>query len=282
VFVEDYDMKVARELVQAVDIWLNTPRRGEEACGTSGMKAAVNGVLNLSILDGWFDEAFEMSGGWAIGDREPYSEEQDAIHASNIYYLLEREIVPLFYAQSQGGNSSEWIRRMKESMVNLTPAFDARRMVNDYDTELYSPAHKEWERLRDGKFADAKKRAEWNNKVREIWSQVTFLDTDQPAARSVTSGESVVIRTSVRLAGLQPGDIRVECVVGRVGSGGSLEETSVVLLPVREFNGEVAVFEKDIVPVHTGRLGYALRVSPNHYENPLTRPVSSLLKWSGR
>ena len=93
VFVEDYDMKVARELVQAVDLWLNTPRRGEEACGTSGMKAALNGVLNLSVLDGWFDEAWEMSGGWAIGDREPYSDEQDAIHASNIYYLLEREIV---------------------------------------------------------------------------------------------------------------------------------------------------------------------------------------------
>ena len=99
VFVEDYDMKVARELVQGVDLWLNTPRRGEEACGTSGMKAAMNGVLNLSVLDGWFDEAYEISGGWAIGDREEYSEDQDAIHASNIYYLLEREIVPLFYAQ---------------------------------------------------------------------------------------------------------------------------------------------------------------------------------------
>ena len=97
VFVEDYDMKVARELVQGVDLWLNTPRRGEEACGTSGMKAAMNGVLNLSVLDGWFDEAYENSGGWAIGDREPYSEDQDGIHASTIYYLLENEIVPMFY-----------------------------------------------------------------------------------------------------------------------------------------------------------------------------------------
>ena len=123
VFVEDYDMKVARELVQGVDLWLNNPRRGEEACGTSGMKAAMNGVLNLSVLDGWFDEAYEISGGWAIGDREDYSEDQDDIHASNIYYLLESEIVPLFYAQSEGGLSSDWVSRMKECMTNLSPAF---------------------------------------------------------------------------------------------------------------------------------------------------------------
>src|SRR6185437_7389093 len=97
VFVEDYDMKVARELVQGVDLWLNNPRRGEEACGTSGMKAGINGVLNLSILDGWWDEAADFTGGWTIGDREPYSEDQDGLHASAIYYLLENEIVPLFY-----------------------------------------------------------------------------------------------------------------------------------------------------------------------------------------
>ena len=140
-------MKIARELVQGVDLWLNNPRRGEEACGTSGMKAAMNGVLNLSVLDGWFDEAYEFSGGWAIGDREHYSEDQDGIHASNIYYLLENEIVPLFYAQSEGGLSSEWVRRMKESMINLTPWFDARRMVHEYTKRLYDPAHGNWCRV---------------------------------------------------------------------------------------------------------------------------------------
>ncbi|HYA17512.1 MAG TPA: alpha-glucan family phosphorylase [Bryobacteraceae bacterium] len=282
VFVEDYDMKVARELVQAVDVWLNTPRRGEEACGTSGMKAALNGVLNFSILDGWFDEAWEMSGGWAIGDREPYSEEQDAIHASSIYYLLEREIVPLYYAQSQGGAASEWVRRMKESMVNLTPAFDARRMVHQYTTILYDPAHDQWERLQANGFEDARKRAAWDARVREIWNLVNFVELDSAPPRPVTSGQPVTVRAGVRLGGLKPEDVRVECVLGRVGSGGNLEETHVILLPVNQFDGDVAIFQKEIVPAHTGRLGYALRVSPNHYENPLTRPVSSLLKWSGR
>ena len=149
VFVEDYDMKVAREMVQGVDLWLNNPRRGEEACGTSGMKAALNGVLNLSILDGWFDEAYENSGGWAIGDREPYSDDQDALHASAIYYLLENEIVPMFYERRET-TPREWMRRMKQSLTYISPAFDCRQMVATYKAELYDPANQQHQRLRTG------------------------------------------------------------------------------------------------------------------------------------
>src|SRR6201997_3011600 len=149
VFVEDYDMKVARELVQGVDVWLNTPRRGEEACGTSGMKAAINGVLNLSILDGWFDEAYERSGGWAIGEREPYSDDQDSLHASAIYSLLENEIVPMSYERRET-TPREWIRRMKQSLASISPAFDCRRMVANYMSELYDPANQAHQRLRAG------------------------------------------------------------------------------------------------------------------------------------
>lgn len=282
VFVEDYDMKVARELVQGVDLWLNTPRRGEEACGTSGMKAAMNGVLNLSVLDGWFDEAWEISGGWAIGDREEYSEDQDAIHASNIYYLLEREIVPLFYAQSEGGLSSEWVKRMKTCMMNLTPAFDARRMVSEYVTQLYDPAHMHWEQLRANDFEEARRRSRWNSRVRDIWPQVNFVDMGPAPSAPIMSGRAIAVRAAVKLAGLDPDDVRVECVIGRIGASGNLEETEIVLLPGRAADGDVAVFEREIVPAQTGRLGYAVRVSPNHYDDPLTRPVTSLLKWSGR
>lgn len=282
VFIEDYDMKTARELVQGVDLWLNTPRRGEEACGTSGMKAAMNGVLNLSVLDGWFDEAYEISGGWAIGDREDYSEEQDAIHASNIYYLLEREIVPMFYANVDAGSSSEWVKRMKTSMMNLTPAFDARRMVHDYTTQLYDPAHYHWEQMKQNDFDNARERSRWNARVREIWPQVGFTDLGPAPAGPVTSGRPVEVRASLRLAGLRPDDVRVECVIGRIGVSGGLEETEVVLLPNKSVEGDVAVFERQIIPAQTGRLGYAIRVSPNHYDDPLTRPVTSLLKWGSR
>jgi starch phosphorylase len=281
VFVEDYDMKVARELVQGVDLWLNNPRRGEEACGTSGMKASMNGVLNLSILDGWFDEAYEMSGGWAIGDREPYSDDQDAIHASNIYYLLEREIVPLYYAQAESGLSSDWARRMKDSMMNLTPRFDARRMVHEYDQELYTPAHENWSRMSQGDFAEARQRAAWSRRVLEIWPEVSFVDMGPAPTGPVMSGKPVSVRANIRLAGLQASDLRVECVIGRIGTSGGLEETEVVVLPNKAMlESDVAVYEREIVPAQTGRLGYALRVSPNHYDDPLTRPVTSLLKWS--
>ena len=278
VFVEDYDMKVARELVQGVDLWLNTPRRGEEACGTSGMKAAMNGVINLSILDGWFDEAYEGSSGWAIGDREPYSEDQDNMHASAIYYLLENEIVPMFYERRDHG-TPEWLRRVKKSIKYLTPRYDCRRMLREYDHELYDPAHHAYAVEAKSQFQNARERVRWNVKIRSSWDRVRFVETGPAPAGPVTSGVTVLVRAALDLAGLDPGDVRVELVMGRVGASGGLEDTEVLVLPVVEKNGSVAVFEKDVVPQQTGRLGYALRVSPNHYEDPLTRPCTSLLKW---
>jgi starch phosphorylase len=288
VFVEDYDMKVARELVQGVDLWLNTPRRGEEACGTSGMKAAINGVLNLSILDGWFDEAYEMSGGWALGEREPYSEDQDALHASAIYYLLENEIVPMFYEQREQ-TPREWVRRMKESLMHITPQFDCRRMVREYMTELYVPAHQAHLRMEESGFNLARDKVRWNSRVREVWDRVRFVDAATAAASfgtgatapgSFTSGKPLPVRAAIELAGLKPEDVRVEVVVGRVDSNGHLEETEVMTLPPVEQQGSVAVFGREITPERTGRLGYALRVSPDHFDDPLTRPCTSPLKWS--
>jgi glycogen phosphorylase len=279
VFVEDYDMKVARELVQGVDLWLNNPKRGEEACGTSGMKAAINGILNLSILDGWWDEAYELAGGWAIGDRETYSEDQDSLHASNVYYLLETEVVPMFY-ERRDQVSREWMRRMKQALMHVTPAFDCRRMVGEYMRELYDPAHSSWTRIQRSGFDLARTRTRWNARVREVWDRVRFVETGPAPVGSVTSGLPVPVRASIDLAGLTPEDVRVEVVVGRVGTDGSLEDTEVMVLPPMDQNGSVAVFGKEIVPDRTGRLGYALRVSPNHCEDPLTRPCPSLLKWS--
>jgi glycogen phosphorylase len=280
VFVEDYDMKVGRELVQGVDLWLNNPRRGEEACGTSGIKAAVNGVLNLSILDGWYDEAYEHLGGWAIGEREAYSEDQDALHASAIYYLLENEIVPTFY-DSREQTPREWMRRMKQSLMYISPNFDCRRMVREYMTQLYDPAHLEHVRLLKGSYENVRERSRWNARIREAWDRVRFVDAGPAPPGSVTTGKPLPVRAAIDLAGLAPGDVRVELVMGRIDSSGRLEETEVMVLPPVEQNGSVAVFGKDIVPERTGRLGYALRVSPNHFDDPLTRPCTSLLKWSG-
>jgi starch phosphorylase len=279
VFLEDYDIKVARELVQGVDLWLNNPRRGEEACGTSGMKAAMNGVLNLSILDGWFDEAYEQSGGWAIGEREPYSEDQDGLHASAIYYLLENEIVPMFYERREQ-TPREWIRRVKQSLMYISPQFDCRRMVHEYMTELYEPAHAQNIRIVKSEYQLVREWARWNAKVREVWERVRFVDSGNGLPGAVVSGKPLTVRTAIDLAGLTPADVRVEVVMGRVDIDGNLEDTEVMVLPSVEQQGAVAVFSKEITPERTGRLGYALRVSPNHFDDPLTRPCTSLLKWS--
>jgi len=251
------------------------------------MKAAINGVLNLSILDGWFDEAYESSGGWALGEREPYSEDQDALHASAIYYLLENEIVPMFFEQREQ-TPREWVRRMKQSLMHITPQFDCRRMVRDYMTELYRPAHQAHLRMFEGNYSLAREKASWNARVREVWDRVRFVDAGVPApfgaggviTGSVTSGKPLPVRAAIELAGLKPEDVRVEVVVGRVNSNGHLEETEVMMLPPLEQQGSVSVFGKEIVPERTGRLGYALRVSPNHFDDPLTRPCTDLLKWS--
>jgi starch phosphorylase len=267
-------------MVQGVDLWLNTPRRGEEACGTSGMKAGLNGVLNLSILDGWFDEAYEESGGWAIGEREPYSDDQDGLHASAIYYLLENEIVPMFYERKDQTPVS-WLKRVKQSLLHVSPQFDCRRMVREYMTQLYNPAHAQHVRARACNFSAVRDKAMWSARIRDRWDSVQFVDPGQPPMPgSLLSGEPVPVRAAVDLAGLTPADVRVELVLGRVDNSGRLEDTEVMVLPPMQQNGAVATFGMDFVPERTGRIGYALRVSPNHFEDPLTRPCTSLLKWS--
>ncbi len=281
VFVEDYSIQVGRELVQGVDLWLNNPRRGEEACGTSGMKACLNGVLNLSILDGWFDEAYEHSGGWAIGDREPYSEDQDEIHARAIYSILENEIVPMYYQAHSDEAPEEWVKRMRQCLMYVSPHFACQRMVTEYMSQLYEPAHRAYTAVRQNGFQLARERARWNQEVERAWGSVGFVDIGPGPDNSVVSGEAIPLRAAVELAGLRPQDVRVEAVVGKIGVNGQLEDTQVLTMPAVEQNGSVVVFSREFVPHQTGRLGYSLRVSPNHYDDPLTRSCNPLLKWSG-
>jgi starch phosphorylase len=280
-FVEDYGIEVARELVQSVDVWLNTPRRGEEACGTSGMKAGINGVLNVSILDGWFDEAAEDSGGWAIGDREPYSPDRDDAHAAGIYSLLENEIVPLFYEGREHGVPVKWMARVKKSLQYLSLNFNCQRMVEEYRSQLYEPAHQAYKTVSRENFESLRERVRWNRTIVEKWPQVGFVNSGIGPEAAVLTGSAVPLQAVVDLAGLAPDDVRVEAVVGRVGAHGELEETQVLTLAPIQQDGTVFTFARDFAPFSTGRLGYSLRVSPNHFDDPLNRPCNALLKWAG-
>jgi len=279
VFLEDYGMQVAREMVQGVDVWLNNPRRGEEACGTSGMKAGMNGVLNFSILDGWFDEAYEQSGGWAIGGREPYNPDQDEAHARTIYSLLENEIIPLYYDRGEQGVPSAWVKRMRQSIQSVSTGFSAWRMVNEYMSQLYQPAHHAALQMQHNNFEKARELTTWKEKVSSVWGQVRFVETGPGPDALVLTGVPVPMRAVVDLAGLQPSDVRVEAVVGRIGTSGALEDTTVMTLtPGEQVRGGYE-FAREFTPELTGRLGYSLRISPNHYDDPLSRPCRSLLRW---
>ncbi|MGH9187091.1 MAG: alpha-glucan family phosphorylase, partial [Acidimicrobiales bacterium] len=186
VFLEDYDIAVARTLYQGADVWLNTPRRPLEACGTSGMKAALNGALNCSILDGWWDEWFDGDNGWAISSAERLDEERrDEVEANSLFELLERQIVPLFYERWEGPVPRRWARRVKAAMRSLGPKVTAARMVRDYVQQLYEPTAARADRLVAGEFRAARELAAWKARVSGAWHgvHVDAVDTDA----SVTS-----------------------------------------------------------------------------------------------
>jgi starch phosphorylase len=204
------------------------------------------------------------------------------MHARAIYSTLENEIIPMYYdADADEDVPEEWVRRMKQSLMNISPQFNSQRMVGEYMAQLYEPAHLGFAEISERNFEPARERAMWNREVQNVWSQVDFVETGPGPEPNVLSGRPIPMKAVVELAGLSPKDVRVEAVIGRVGVNGNLEETQVMtLLPVEQ-KGTKVVFSKEFVPHQTGRLGYSLRVSPNHYDDPLTRPCHSLLKWGG-
>ena len=165
-------------------------------------------------------------------------------------------------------------------LFRSSPDFDCRRMVHEYMTELYEPAHLNHLRMQKADYNLSRETGQWNARIREAWDRVKFVDSGTGPSGSLVSGREVPVRAAIDLAGLAASDVRVEVVVGSVDSNGHLENTEVMVLPFLELQGSTSMFGKDFVPERTGRLGYALRVSPNHYDDPLTRPCSSLLKWS--
>src|SRR5665213_1627416 len=279
VFVEDYGMEVASEMVQGVDLWLNNPRRGEEACGTSGMKASINGVLSLSVLDGWFDEAAEDSGGWAIGDREPYKPDQDDAHAAAIYSLLENEIVPMYYEARDEDVPTKWMDRVKQCLRYVSANYNCQRMIDDYHGQLYQPADRAWEAVARENFTSARQHAVWGQQVKQLWPEVRFLEASVGPDTPVLAGASLPLRARIDLAGLSAADVRVEALVGKIGPQGDLEEAQVVTLDPIEQQGTAFMFGRPFSPLTTGRLGFSVRVTPNHYTDPLNRPCNAPIKW---
>jgi starch phosphorylase len=216
VFLSDYDMLLTEQLVQGVDLWINTPRRPWEACGTSGMKVLVNGGINLSELDGWWAEAYTPEVGWALGDGLEHGDDPawDALEADSLYDLLEREVIPEFYTRDESGIPSAWVRRMRESMARLTPRFSTNRVVREYTEQHYLPAASAYRHRVADKGAVGMQIVEWQHAVDQNWGSVRFGDV-----RVETDADHHVVEVEISLNGLEPNMVRVELYADAVDGG---------------------------------------------------------------
>ena len=273
VFIEDYDMNVARYLVQGVDVWLNTPRRPHEASGTSGMKATANGALNLSILDGWWAEGYTPETGWAIGGGEEYRDDQfdyqDAVESNAIYDLLEKDIVPLFYDRGRDGLPRGWIAKMKAAISHHARVFNTNRMVGEYSELCYVPAARRVKRLMEGETSAgrAKALAAWKSKVSAQWGQVRIegVTAEQPAGQDLKVGDQLQVQAQVLLGMLKPTDVAVELFYGPLDAEGQIVESHAVPMLIAQSKGEGVYVFAGAIPCHSsGRYGYALRILPHH------------------
>jgi glycogen phosphorylase len=210
IFLEDYDLQLARSLVSGVDVWLNNPIAPLEASGTSGIKAAINGRLNLSILDGWWAEGWVYDNGWGIPPADAQDpERRDALEADMILATLEEEVLPLYYLRDEAGCPRAWVKRSKRAMTSVIPRFNMGRVLLDYARGLYVPAAGHYRRLGADGFTGARTLADWKQRVRAAWPRVGMrLLTD--TARDLPRAERLRLRVAAALNGLEPADVRVE------------------------------------------------------------------------
>ncbi len=276
VFIEDYDMDVARTLVQGVDVWLNNPRRPMEASGTSGMKVSGNGGMNFSILDGWWVEGYQGDNGFAIGSGEEYpdTEIQDLIESRALYDMLEKEIVPLFYRRGTDGLPREWLRTMKRSIASLTPAFSTHRMVEEYVRECYLPSNRRYLELTAEGMKLAIELASWRHRVAQNWGQVRVLGIDADNADTLHVGEGLDVTARVQLGPLGPDDVEVQIYHGLVDSLGEISVPQTVTIepriaPEPSANGDAAWVYHGRIPCRSsGQYGFNVRVLPKNASLP--------------
>jgi glycogen phosphorylase len=282
VFVPDYDIYVSRVMVAGCDIWLNTPRRPREASGTSGMKAAMNGLPNLSILDGWWDEADYVRTGWPIGHGELYSDEeyQDEVEANAFYDLLEQEIVPLFYDRDREGLPRRWVAKMKDAIRLNCPTFNTARMLRDYANGGYFPASDRNNVVTTDNYQAGKDLAHWKQKMLAHWSDLKIQTVDVSAPEDINVNQSISVKSLIQLGNLAPTDVRVELYKGAVGTDGKITDadTAVMTYQGKDATGN-SLYTNEITYSASGLQGLSLRILPHHPH--LSNPYElGLIEWA--
>lgn len=267
VFLEDYDMNVARYLVQGVDVWLNNPRRPLEASGTSGMKVCPNGAINLSVLDGWWVEGYAPDTGWAIGGGEEYTDlhYQDDVESRAIYDLLEQEIVPLFYVRSSDGLPRGWLKMMKRSVSAITPVFNTNRMVQEYIEKCYWPSAQRYEALAAESLQRAQRLAEWRRGLQRGWPQLRVEAVEADGSDTPHVGTELKVKARVNLGGLSPSDVEVQLFHGVVDNLGEIPNPQTAIMsPNGSHEGSSWTYAGTLRCRSSGQHGYAVRVLPKH------------------
>ncbi|MEW5943964.1 MAG: alpha-glucan family phosphorylase [Pseudomonadota bacterium] len=278
--VEGYDMGLARRLVSGVDVWLNNPVYPLEASGTSGMKAGINGAINLSVLDGWWGEGYDGTNGWAIKPAPVYLDDyqRNREDSQALYEILQDRVLPAYYNRSKLGYSTEWVQLSKRSIASLLPRFNASRMVGEYVTRFYVPASRQGRLYKQNGYENAKSLSAWKSKVRAAWHGVSVRRLDTPLKR-IQFGESVRLEVALNLNGLAPEDMVVELMIRRP----TKKEISDYLHFSFDFHGMLEggtehLFTLDLSPGLCGRLDYKIRVYPWH--QLLTHPLEmGLVLW---
>ncbi len=267
VFLEDYDINIARYLVQGVDVWLNTPIRPKEASGTSGMKVLPNGGLNISVLDGWWDEAYNTKNGWAIGKGEEYSDHgyQDEVESFSLYNILENEVKDVFYNRGVDGLPREWLSIIRESMKSIVPEFNTNRMVKDYTEKYYKSAHCNYKKFGENNFEKSRSMTKWKDTMRGKWKSVYVKDILFDEKQEITVSSRVIVRAEIALGSLSQNDVNVELYFGALNQ--HQEITDGVAMPMR-LHSETAsgslIFEGQMLCLRVGQFGFTVRIIPHH------------------
>ncbi|MGD0541365.1 MAG: alpha-glucan family phosphorylase [Tepidisphaeraceae bacterium] len=265
VFLENYDINIARMLVQGVDVWLNTPRRGMEASGTSGMKAAANGVLNCSILDGWWVEGYSPDLGWAIGRGESYADgnTQDQLESQALYDILEKQIIPLFYKRTVDNIPREWIGRMKNCMRKLAPLFNTNRMVYDYTEKFYVPSDSRGRVLAADNLQRSIKLAKAKEMLRQRWGGVKIVGIHVGGNGHYRVGENMQVEALIDLPDIDPHEVAVQMYAGPITATGEIGRPKILPMAYsKQIAGSRHVFSGQIECRTSGRQGFAVRVLP--------------------
>ncbi len=281
VFLENYDINIARYMVQGCDVWLNTPRRPYEACGTSGMKAAANGGLNLSILDGWWCEGYRIDRGWAIGNGEDYEdpEYQDAVESQALFNILENEVIPAFYNRKRGNAPAKWIKMMKASMKMAMTEFSSDHMVREYSNRYYLPALMNLKRLVSDKASQARELALTLSRLKALWSKIRLTTPKIETSADFKVGDTFNLTLEVFLGELEPEEVEVQIYHGKLRGGGQMEGSRPETMQLeRMIEPGYYRYSSTLVCSDSGRFGYTARVIPSG--DDVLRHTPGLVTWA--